>query len=50
MRGKTIDAYARAVRRVATYFDRCPDNLTLEELKAYFCYRRRKTAAICRGS
>jgi hypothetical protein len=36
MRGKTIDAYARAVRRVATYFDRCPDNLTLEELKAYF--------------
>jgi hypothetical protein len=36
MRGKTIDAYARAVRRVATYFVRCPDNLSLVELKAYF--------------
>jgi len=32
----TIDAYSRAVRRTAEYFDRCPDDLTAEELKAYF--------------
>ena len=24
-RGKTIDGYARAVRRIAGHFDRCPD-------------------------
>jgi len=35
-RPKTIDAYARAVRRVADHFDRCPDTLSAEELKAYF--------------
>jgi hypothetical protein len=27
----TIDAYARAVRRVTTHFDCCPDQLTLEQ-------------------
>lgn len=32
----TIDAYARAVRRIASYFDRCPDQLSLDELKDYF--------------
>ncbi len=32
-RPKTIDAYTRAVRRVAVYVDRCPDNLTAAELK-----------------
>ena len=32
----TIDAYSRAIRRVAGYFDRCPDDLTAEELKEYF--------------
>ena len=32
----TIDAYSRAVRRTADYFDRCPDDLTGEELKEYF--------------
>ena len=37
-RGKTIDCYARSVRRVAGYFDRCPDDLTPEELKAYFTW------------
>ena len=37
-RGKTIDGYARAVRRIAGYFDRCPDNLTVAELKAYFAW------------
>jgi integrase/recombinase XerD len=32
----TIDSYARAVRRVAAYFDRCPDQLEAEDFKAYF--------------
>jgi integrase/recombinase XerD len=33
---KTIDAYARAIRRVKDYFDCCPDKLTPEQLKVYF--------------
>jgi site-specific recombinase XerD len=33
---KTIDAYSRAVRRVAEHFGRCPDDLNAEELKQYF--------------
>jgi integrase/recombinase XerD len=37
-RSKTIDGYARAVRRIAGYFNRCPDNLTTAELKAYFAW------------
>ncbi|MGB5494351.1 MAG: site-specific integrase [Sedimenticolaceae bacterium] len=32
----TIEAYSRAIRRVTDYFDRCPEDLTAEELKAYF--------------
>lgn len=32
----TIDAYARAVRRIAEYFDRCPDRLGVADLKDYF--------------
>jgi len=32
----TIDAYSRAVRRVAEYFDCCPDRLSIEDLKDYF--------------
>ena len=32
----TKDAYSRAVRRTAEYFDRCPDDLSAEELRAYF--------------
>ena len=32
----TIDVYSRAVRRVTEYFDRCPDTLTLDNLKEYF--------------
>lgn len=32
----TIDAYARAVRRIAEHFDRCPDRLSADDLKAYF--------------
>ncbi len=33
---KTIDAYARALRRVPTHFDRCPDRLDAEDFKSYF--------------
>jgi hypothetical protein len=37
-RSKTIDGYARAVRRIAGYFNRCSDNLTTAEVKAYFAW------------
>lgn len=33
---KTIDVYARAVRRVARDYDCCPDELTVEQLEVYF--------------
>lgn len=33
---KTIDVYARAVRRVTAHFDCCPDTLTPEQLEVYF--------------
>jgi site-specific recombinase XerD len=33
---KTIDAYARAVRRVSEHFDCCPDQLTPQQLEIYF--------------
>jgi site-specific recombinase XerD len=36
LRPKTIDAYARAVRRVSDHFDVCPDELTHEQLGQYF--------------
>ncbi len=36
MSDSTIDVYARAVRRVADYFECCPDQLTIEQLEAYF--------------
>lgn len=33
----TVDSYARGIRRVAEYFDRCPDDrLTKDDLKQYF--------------
>lgn len=32
----TIDAYSRAVRRISSHFDRCPDRLRLDDLKQYF--------------
>jgi integrase/recombinase XerD len=32
----TVDGYARAVRRVAAHFDRCPDQLSAEDYKGYF--------------
>lgn len=33
---KTQQGYARAVRRAAAFFDRCPDDLSAEELRIYF--------------
>ena len=36
MATKTVDAYARAVRRTAEFFDRCPADLTAEDLRVYF--------------
>jgi site-specific recombinase XerD len=35
-RPSTIDAYARAVRRITAFFDKSPDSLSIQELKAYF--------------
>jgi integrase/recombinase XerD len=32
----TIDVYARAVRRITAFSGRCPDQLTVADLKAYF--------------
>jgi len=32
----TIDVYSRAFRRITAYFDRCPDRLTVDDLKDYF--------------
>jgi hypothetical protein len=37
-RGKTIDGYSRAVRRIAGNFNRCPDSLTAADLKTYFAW------------
>ena len=33
---KTIEAYARAVRRITEYFDCCPDRLSLKQREQYF--------------
>ena len=33
---KTIEMYSRCLRKVGDYFDCCPDNLTADQLKAYF--------------
>lgn len=35
-RPATIDAYARAVRRITAFFSRTPDSLTKDDLKCYF--------------
>ncbi len=35
-RPATIDAYARAVRRITAFFDCPPDRLSLAQLKTYF--------------
>lgn len=36
MSDNTIDAYARAVRRLATHLDRCPDRVSKGEMAGYF--------------
>jgi integrase/recombinase XerD len=36
LRPKTVDAYTRAIRRVARHFDRCPDQLSPDDLRDYF--------------
>jgi len=36
MSDSTIDVYARAGRRVAQFYDCCPDRLTTEQLEVYF--------------
>ncbi len=33
---RTIDSYARAVRRISAFFDICPDQLNEDHLKTYF--------------
>lgn len=33
---KTIDCYARALRRITERFDRCPDRLSADDLKEHF--------------
>ena len=33
---KTIEAYARAVRRISEHFDCCPDKMTLKQREQYF--------------
>ena len=33
---KTIDVYARAVRRLTAHYQCCPDTLTVDQLEAYF--------------
>ena len=32
-RPSTIDLYSRPIRRLARFFDRCPDTLTADDLK-----------------
>jgi hypothetical protein len=34
----TQEAYVRAVRQLAAYYDKAPDQLTEEELRQYFLY------------
>jgi len=36
LRPKTVEAYSRAIRRLAEHFDCCPDELTTDKLKDYF--------------
>ena len=35
-RKSTINLYSRPLRRMAIFFDRCPDRLSPEDLKTYF--------------
>ena len=42
LRDRTIGSYSRTLRRVASYFQRSPDNLSADELKAYFSWMLEK--------
>jgi site-specific recombinase XerD len=42
---KTQDAYLRAVRQLAEYFGKSPDQVTEEELRAYFLYLKNEKKA-----
>ena len=33
---RTIYLYSSYIRKISVFFDRCPDNLTIDELKVYF--------------
>lgn len=33
---RTIDSYARAVRRLSSHFDACPDKVSVDQLEQYF--------------
>ena len=35
---KTIDCYSRCIRKIAEFFDTCPDHLSTEQLKLYFLH------------
>ena len=39
---KTIEMYSRYIRKIAVYFDCCPDQLSTEQLKHYFLERQDK--------
>jgi integrase/recombinase XerD len=36
LRPKTVEAYSRAIRRLAEHFDCCPNEVTTDQLKDYF--------------
>jgi len=38
LRPKTIDSYSRAIRKIAEYFNCCPDSLSKDQLKSYFSH------------
>ena len=42
LRERTIESYSQTLRRVAYYFQRCPDNLSTDELKNYFSWMLEK--------
>lgn len=42
LRDRTIESYSRTLRRVASYFQRSPDNLSADELKDYFSWMLEK--------
>ncbi|WP_200818631.1 phage integrase N-terminal SAM-like domain-containing protein, partial [Colwellia marinimaniae] len=35
---KTIECYSRCLRQTASFFDLCPDQLAIEDLKTYFLH------------